>query len=113
MRYISFKDNCRFKNWTPALSEIIDALDFVMNNYDWIPQLVITSINDSDHIHNSRHYTDEALDVRSRNFPNIDKLRFVQIVEEKLGDKFTVLFEGEGTTNEHFHIQVAKGETYP
>jgi hypothetical protein len=34
-------------------------------------------------------------------------------VQARLGPKFAVLFEDKDTGNEHFHIQVRKGGTYP
>lgn len=75
--------------------------------------LIITSINDSAHTVNSRHYTNEAIDLRSHNFiSKEEKILFAMNFQDYLGDKFRVLLEGLGTDNEHFHIQVRKGMSY-
>jgi hypothetical protein len=114
MKIIQFKDNVRIKRWTPAIATILDNAEVLMNRYSWIPELVITSCNDSNHAVNSRHYKDEALDIRSKNFNTIeDKVMFKNALQEELGGKFTVLLESLGTDNEHFHVQVKKDETYP
>ena len=34
-------------------------------------------------------------------------------LQARLGEKFTVLFENEGTDSEHFHCQVRKGGQLP
>lgn len=111
-----FKTTVRFKKFTPALRTIMFQLDNLnaqaIPNYprDW----VITSVNDSEHMVGSRHYTDEALDLRSRNFDSeARKLEFVDRLGFALGPKFTVLYENPNSTTEHFHIQVKKGTVYP
>ena len=80
-------------------------------------ELTVTSINDSGHGVDSKHYKDMAIDLRSKSFPSAMKLDFVDKFAHHLnilskGTKYTVLLEGLGTANEHFHIQVAKGTTY-
>lgn len=79
----------------------------------WTGDLVITSGNDSRHGANSRHYVDEAIDVRSHNFASrAAKREFRATFEAALGPQFRVLLECEGTANEHFHAQVRKGHVY-
>lgn len=119
MRYITFKDNVRFKRWTPALAFILSKLHELQNLNDWLPDLVVTSVNDSAHSKNplSRHYTDEALDIRSHNFTNEeDTLKFIDLLKKALNPgkipKFTVLYEDVGLKNEHIHVQVMKGKTF-
>jgi hypothetical protein len=122
MRIIEVKSSVVLKRWTPAIEWIFYCLNTAQNTFDFIPTLVITSINDGNHIIGSRHYTDEAVDVRSKNFLNIEsKVKFMnslliilnsspKVIKE---DSFTILLEDERTDNEHFHIQVSKGKTYP
>lgn len=122
MRYVSFKPGVKFNQFTPALGWILHCCNVVQNRYDWVPDIVITSVNDSAHKIGSRHYTDEAVDIRSKNFKNLqDKLMFVDILSVLLNEdpealtlnRFTVLFENRDTENEHFHVQVTKDKTYP
>lgn len=75
--------------------------------------LTITSVNDSTHSKNSKHYSGQALDIRSKNFPSKDsKHRFIQALGEDLHGTgtglYTILLEDEGKANEHIHVQVKK-----
>lgn len=113
---IKFKDkSVSIKVLSPALMHIFNTLYNL--NAQYIPQYpkdwIITSINDGKHSVNSRHYKDEAIDLRSKNFSNTSfKLQFRDRLALALGMKFTVLLENLNEPNEHFHIQVKKGEGY-
>lgn len=114
MAKLTTKSNVRLKSISPALAWILFALEGFARELAVVPEVVITSINDSRHGINSRHYTDEAVDVRSKNFPTVvEKLKFRAGLELALGPKFRVLFENPAGENEHFHIQVKKGHSYP
>lgn len=114
---VLFKETVRLKRLTPALKTILDALYTIDEQgiAEFPKDIVITSGNDSQsHSAKSRHYSDEALDVRSKNFKdNNAKAHFILKLQSLLGIKFTILFESKGTANEHFHVQVKKGETFP
>jgi hypothetical protein len=104
-----------FTELTPALAHILYALEqFHRTGKVEQPEvLVITSINDSTHMDGSRHYTNEAIDIRSKNFHSRESKRIFRIELEKfLGPYFRVLLENEGSENEHFHIQVKRGFVY-
>lgn len=76
--------------------------------------LVITSINDGKHKDDSKHYKNQALDLRSKSFKTEEmKADFMTVLKRELGPKFTIIYEYPGMTNEHFHIQVKKGEVFP
>lgn len=109
-------DSVRLKKLTPALAYIFQRLSMINQRRipDYPIDFVITSINDGTHSPDSRHYRDEACDLRSKNFLNNDsKNHFRLLLQMELGDKFTVLLENLGLNNEHFHIQVKKGMTFP
>lgn len=72
-------------------------------------EVVITSVSGGWHSKNSRHYFGQAVDVRSKNFPHTAKRVFLQRVLTRLGEGYTGLLEGEGSPNEHFHIQWSGG----
>jgi hypothetical protein len=116
---ILVKDGATFRQITPALIRILGALESVVLEGRALvpglpPDLVITSVNDSAHAPTSRHYRDEALDLRSKSFPTrASKDTFLKTLQARLGAQFTVLFENEHTDNEHFHVQVRKGGVYP
>lgn len=126
---ISFKETVRFSKLTPSLVWMLYALEEFHRGYTG-PQpdeIVITSVNDSRHMPGSKHYTDEALDIRSKNFPNqIAKQQFRKAFESFLNNhpiltsytpervnKFRVILESEMGVNEHFHAQVRKGASFP
>lgn len=84
--------------------------------------LVVTSGTDGTHKVGSKHYTGQAIDVRSHTFRGEDKLQFVGAVIGRFGDplalatstgpgfqtadrKWLGILEGQGTPNEHFHFQ--------
>jgi hypothetical protein len=69
-------------------------------------ELRITSGNDSTHMDGSKHYTDEALDVRSKSFPSRHlKNEFIRLVKFRLGSAYQGILESEGQPNEHFHFE--------
>lgn len=107
------KAGVRFKAFTPALLRILRAVFAVASRTEQPPEIVITSANDSTHSKNSRHYSNEALDLRVHNFASeAARLRFAALLRAELGPAFTVLYECAGTPNAHLHLQPKKGTTY-
>lgn len=64
----------------------------------------ITSANDSKHSEASWHYKGRALDFRTHDF-NGDKRELLNALRAALGPEFDVVLEGEGTSNEHIHLE--------
>jgi hypothetical protein len=111
---IRYKNNSVKANTAaPAIRYIMAGLGVVELDADLLlpdDGLVITSGNDSVHMEGSKHYTDEALDVRSKSFANRSaKLSFVARLQTVLGRRYSVMLEHEGVPNEHFHVQVRRG----
>lgn len=68
--------------------------------------VTITSGCDSCHMEGSRHYTMEALDVRTKNFKDsAAKHSFVKAVITRLGKDYQGILEYEGKANEHAHFE--------
>lgn len=65
----------------------------------------VTSGNDRVHMRGSKHYTDEALDFRSKTFATAEKHKMLEVIKRRLGKDYNVLLESEGGANEHFHIE--------
>jgi hypothetical protein len=113
---VAFKSGVRLQKFTRAIEHMMQAL--LDADQDWVPTtLTVTSINDGRHMKNSKHYTNEAIDVRCRNFLNDNrKRRFCKYLRDALDDswlvegatQYTVLLENLGTPNQHFHLQVKK-----
>ena len=87
---------------------IFDALQTAFNEA-LIPQVVITSGNDSTHGTGSYHGKNRAIDARSTMVAN--KAAMVQRLKELLPPYFDVVFEptlykdGKRIRTEHFHIE--------
>lgn len=71
-----------------------------------IGELWVTSGNDSEHMTKSKHYSNNALDFRSKTFPTAEsKRQFLENVKDRLGADYDCILESEGKNNEHFHIE--------
>jgi hypothetical protein len=68
-------------------------------------ECIVTSANDSKHGPNSLHYKGKALDLRTKHLQVMDKGKLMQAIKSALGPQFDVVFEAEGTANEHCHLE--------
>lgn len=91
----------------PASFVLIAAVVNAALDLELAHDVVITSGEDGTHRIDSRHYTSEAIDVRSKNFATADKRRFLDRVKHRLGPGYDCLLESRGKANEHFHFEVA------
>lgn len=106
---IALKDNVRFKRFTPEIVRLFPIVEEVWSIYAKDTVAVITSGNDSTHSKESYHYTDYAIDLRSKNLSEEQKeLIFLKLESELDGKGYDVILEGRGTENEHFHIEYNK-----
>jgi hypothetical protein len=114
MAQLVCKPSVRFKGFTRGLVRIVGAVLLVAERTR-MKAIVITSANDGKHSQRprSRHYTNEALDIRSRSFRHAStRTRFLERLRRELGPGFWLDYERPGKPNEHFHVQVRKGTTY-
>lgn len=100
--------NVYFQEFTPAMRRMLEVVWEVNDTHKY--GLVITSANDSVHSKNSRHYKNEALDLRTHNLKNPVEVQ--KILKSKLGEKFTVLYESPGLPNAHIHCQPKMGTEF-
>lgn len=111
MARVICKPSVRFGGFTVALVLILHALVRVAADERSVEEIVVTAGSDGSHMNGSRHYSFEAIDVRTKNFPYRGAAEvFAAALRGKLGPQFTVLFENAGTPNEHLHVQPKKGE---
>jgi len=73
-----------------------------------LPDMLVTSGNDSAHMAGSRHYRDQALDFRTHHLTNPQKLALVDEVIRRLGDAYDVILENIDEPNEHLHVEYDK-----
>lgn len=69
------------------------------------PHVRLTSGDDGHHMLGSKHYTGDAVDLGSHEFPPAEKHAFVADLQRSLGADFDVILEHEGTSNEHIHVE--------
>lgn len=111
---LTTKPTVRFRVITPALLHMLGVLEGLSRSFFGLPLegLVITSGSDGAHMEGSKHYTGEALDVRSKTLNAKTRDGFIATLRAQLGPSFTVLLEDVGTANEHVHVQVKKGRRF-
>ena len=101
----------RFKGFTRGLIRILVAVQRVAERTR-MAEVCSTSANDGKHSQRprSRHYTDEALDLRSRNITTpAARDRFLARLRAELGSRFYVAYEGHGKPSAHIHVQPRRG----
>ena len=114
MARVTCKASVRFQGFTRGLIRILVAVQRVAERTR-MKEIVITSANDGQHSQRprSRHYSNEALDLRSRNFQTATaRILFLQRLRRELGERFYVAYEGHGKPNAHIHVQPRRGTTY-
>lgn len=73
----------------------------------WNITVTITSGTDGVHMQWSKHYTFDALDIRSKApFASLDEKRaFLKAVLKRLGPHYQGILENVGEPSEHFHVE--------
>lgn len=108
MGVVRVKDGVAFSVIAPGGFRILAAINYATSQTD----LVITSGTDGEHSGpNDPHHRGEAYDVRTKDLTN--KQGVLETIQAFLGDAFYAFLESPDTDNEHIHIQVKKGTTYP
>ena len=105
-------ESVKFPEFTTELCHILSTLVEIDKRTDLEKpeHLVITSANDSKHKPDSKHYKNQAIDLRSKSFKTeADKADFMAALAKALGPRYTVIYEYPGQVNEHFHIQLKRG----
>ncbi len=92
-----------------AIVIIVEAFQDAMEDDSFLP--VITSADDfSGHAKNSAHYAGAAIDLRIKDVGNLNvRKALAEDIRERLDDRFYVLHEDIGSSNEHLHVQMRKG----
>lgn len=67
--------------------------------------ITVTSGNDSKHMAGSKHYTNEALDIRTKTLTPDQKHLLLETVKKRLGKGYDAILESEGKANEHLHVE--------
>ncbi|SRR5579871_289580 len=112
MGVVKVKDGVQFSVIAPGGFRILGAIDKTAAAFPC--DLYITSGCDGMHSGpNDPHHRGEAYDIRSHDLQPDVKAQVLALIQKLLGDRFYAFLESPGTDNEHIHIQVKKGTTYP
>lgn len=111
MGVLRVKDGVQFTVIAPGGFAMLSALVAVTRIIDH--DLIITSACDGEHSGpDDPHHRGEAYDVRTHDLP--DKgLALLTLQQQLNAYRFYSFLEDLGTDNEHIHVQVKKGTTYP
>ena len=85
--------------------EILDACAKIHHLMEGTGEFTLTACLDGKHKQGSKHYTGEAVDIRSKHIPDAQKDSVLAAIRATLGRDYDVLLEGRGTANEHFHVE--------
>jgi hypothetical protein len=113
MGVVRVKDGVQFTKIAPGGFRLLEAIATTARKLDL--DLTITSACDGEHSGpNDPHHRGEAYDVRSHDLnPNQKSQVLGRFMDQLELANFYYFIESPGTDNEHFHLQVAKGTTYP
>lgn len=75
------------------------------NSLDFHQDMMITSGNDSRHMPGSKHYTDEALDFRTKTLTKTQQRALADTVQRRLGRHYDVVLESD-----HLHVEYDQEE---
>lgn len=107
---VRLKDNVRPRNLVilaaacNVFSEMQAALTPMFR--DFPAELWITAGIDGKHKENSKHYSGNALDLRSKAFPSVAlKQKFARELSKRLGPDYQVILEDLNGPNEHIHAE--------
>lgn len=111
---LTTKPGVRFAVITPALLHMLGAVERLSRTLPGLPAegLVITSGSDGTHMVGSKHYSGEAIDLRTKTLSATTRSDLIASLRAALGPQFTVLLEHEGAAQEHVHAQVKKGRRF-
>lgn len=96
-------DKCRAE----ILIAYIKIIQPIYRKYKKDAVITSGSENYKHSVKHSRHYSGDALDLRSKFFTEEQKDLVLDELKRKLGKHFVVILEGRGKPWEHFHIHYA------
>lgn len=85
--------------------EMVEAVQVVFAIYDahGLPEPVLTSVCEGDHIEGSLHSAGFAVDFRVRDVAKSKRPGLANAISEALGDRFDVVLEGNPSP--HIHVE--------
>lgn len=92
------KNNSVNFDLTSPMIKALPVIDKVYNEYKEIA--VITSAKDGHHMKNSKHYSGNAVDLRTRFWDKKTQIKVVALLQNTLGNNYDVVLEST-----HIHLE--------
>lgn len=104
---IRVKPGANVTNISGNISIAYPMIDSAVQTNSSHSEGVITSGNDSRHMNGSRHYTNDAIDVRGNNVTDEQMQDIADDIQDELGPDYDVEaeFYPDDPTNDHIHIE--------
>lgn len=100
MSLLKVKDTVRPHNlWIAAA--VINAAIVLKLRVD----MLITAGTDGVHMKESKHYSGDALDIRTKHLSSSARANLLMEIRRRLGGDYDVVLESLGRRNEHAHIE--------
>ena len=90
---------------TPKMLMCVAALVNAAEELDLGVDMVITAGRNGKHKTDSKHYTYEAIDFRTKHLSKLDKGLLVAVMRRRLGADYDVILEDVSGSNEHGHAE--------
>lgn len=98
MPLLKFKPEVRVPKVVIIAAAVINAANLLQLPID----MIVTSGNDGEHMKDSLHYQDKALDFSVKRLNIVQKQALVKEVKKRLGHDYDVLIHGPV---EHLHVE--------
>lgn len=95
---IKFKEGVRLVELNDALLKMFEGIDKVFLVMGHVP--TITSVNDGAHMQGSKHYSNEAVDLRTRDIQQYSLEEVCNDLRNILGPDYDVVLE-----KDHCHLE--------
>ena len=103
---MKIKDNSIRVDFTPQLIFGLAKFEKVYTEVTGFEPIITSGSEQSTkHSATSLHYSGNAADIRSRTILDVAKQTIIDIFKEDMTIDFDLILEGEGTENEHFHLE--------
>lgn len=94
------KQGVKLAGIKPETIMAVLVVDNIYKDHGRPEGVTITSICDGKHMPNSKHYSGEAIDTRTRYFNRSKQKELTQDIKNQLGSEFDVVLE-----RDHIHIE--------
>lgn len=95
---MQLKPTIKLSKLNPQIIIAMMVLDSVYTEHG--QELVITAINDGQHMQGSKHYTGDAFDARTKYFTEQERKIVFDEIRERLPIDFDIIDEAD-----HFHVE--------